>query len=397
MTSVGIGWRPEIDLTVERLPGLDFVEVIAESIRPNRLPQSLLALRERGISVVPHGVSLSLGGAQRPEPRRLAHLGACARALDAPLVSEHIAFVRAKGRDAGHLLPVPRTRASLDVLVDNIRIAQDALGVPLALEHIAAVVGWPEDELTEAGFLTEILERTGAPLLLDVANLYSSAVNFGLDPLATLDALPLDRVAYVHVAGGILRDGVWHDTHTHPVGEPILALLGELARRAEVPGVMLERDGHYPPAAELAGELAAIRAAVGAPVAEPRPLRAPAPRPVPPEAPVPQAIRDALGEAQHRLADALVGLTEPPPRFDAERVGVARSALIDKRAGAVARHAPAVAEALGDRLSPLFAGYADTRPKPPGDAAADVEAFLDHLRAAGLLIGSRRRPRLRAQ
>lgn len=26
---LGIGWRPEIDLTVERLPELDFVEVFA--------------------------------------------------------------------------------------------------------------------------------------------------------------------------------------------------------------------------------------------------------------------------------------------------------------------------------------------------------------------------------
>ena len=66
-------------------------------------------LRERGVPVIPHGVRLSLGGAEPLDPARVAHLAACAEALDAPLVSEHVAFVRAGGREAGHLLPVPRT------------------------------------------------------------------------------------------------------------------------------------------------------------------------------------------------------------------------------------------------------------------------------------------------
>jgi uncharacterized protein (UPF0276 family) len=397
--AVGIGWRPEIDLTVERLAGVEFVEVIAEQLRPDRLPDSIVALRARGIPVVPHGVSLSLGGAGRPEPARLRRLAECAEALDAPLVSEHIAFVRSRGRDAGHLLPVPRTRPSLDVLVENVRIAQDALGVPLALEHIAAVLAWPEDELTEAAFLSELLDRTGALLLLDVANLYSSAVNFGIEPIAVLDALPLDRIGYVHVAGGMLRDGVWHDTHTHPVGEPVLALLAELAARATPPAVLLERDGHYPAAAVLRAELAAIRSAVGRPAAgtDAAPtLRLPGPRLVSCPAPVSPQDRADLDAAQHRLADALVGRTEPPSWFDRERVAVTRSALTAKRAGAVARHAPAVAEALGDQLSDLFAQYAAARAKPAGDAAADVAAFIGHLRATGRLRGSRRRPRLRA-
>lgn len=262
--AIGIGWRPEIDLTVERLPGVEFVEVIAEQIRPDRLPESLRALRARGIPVVPHGVSLSLGGAQRPEPERLARLAACARALDAPLVSEHVAFVRAHGRDAGHLLPVPRTRASLDVVVENVRMAQDALGVPLALEHIAAVLAWPEDELTEPQFITEILDRTGALLLLDIANVYANARNRGTDPVALLDRLPLDRVAYVHVAGGAVRDGLYHDTHADPVPPPVLDLLAALRDRVPgPPAVMLERDGSYPPAAELRAELDATARAAG--------------------------------------------------------------------------------------------------------------------------------------
>lgn len=258
---VGIGWRPEIDLTVERL-GVDFVEVIAETVRPSDLPESLRALRAGGTPVIPHGVGLGIGGAEQPDPQRLAHLAACAEALGAPLVSEHLAFVRAGDLDAGHLLPVPRTRDALSVIVQNVRQAQEALPVPLALENVAAVFGWPDDEMTEAEFLGELVERTGVGLLVDLANLYTNQVNLGLDARAALDVLPLDRLAYVHVAGGYAHDGVWHDTHTTTVPPDVLDLLAELCARARPPGVLLEWDADYPSDTVLANELGRVRGAM---------------------------------------------------------------------------------------------------------------------------------------
>lgn len=267
----GIGWRPEIARHVEELPGLDWVEVVAENICPGHLPDSLLRLRERGTTIVPHGVSLGLGGPEPPDPARLAALAERAGALGAPLVTEHIAFVRAGGPltasprlEAGHLLPVPRTRDALDVLCANVRIAQDALPVPLALENIAALISWPGEELTEGQFLAELVERTGVGLLIDVANLHTNAVNRGEDPSAVLDALPCHALAYVHVAGGVERDGVWHDSHAHPVTGPVLDVLAELCARADPPGVLLERDDDFPGPDRLAAELDAIRAVVTA-------------------------------------------------------------------------------------------------------------------------------------
>nr|MDT0656637.1 DUF692 domain-containing protein [Micromonospora sp. DSM 115978] len=279
MLGVGIGWRPEIDLTVERLPGVDFVEVIAENVRPRRLPESLRLLRGRGVTVVPHGVGLGLGGAEPPDRRRLAHLAECAGALGSPLVSEHVAMVRAGRVEAGHLLPVPRTRDSLDVLVDNVRIAQDALPVPLALENVAALFRWPDDELAEAEFLTGLVERTGVRLLVDVANLHTNGVNQGVDPLATLAGLPLGALAYVHVAGGLSRDGIWHDTHTRAPSEDIYRLLGRLRALAQPPGVLLEWDGDYPADRVLDGALARIREIVGPRLAVDGPAAGPPTRP----------------------------------------------------------------------------------------------------------------------
>jgi uncharacterized protein len=131
------------------------------------------------------------------------------------------------------------------------------------LEHVAALLEWPDADYDEAGFLTELLERTGALLLLlDVANLHAAVRNFGTDPAAFLDALPLERVAYVHVAGGTEDSGLYHDTHAHPVAAAVLDLLAELCARHRPPGVMLERDDRFPPEAELAAELDAIAAVV---------------------------------------------------------------------------------------------------------------------------------------
>jgi uncharacterized protein (UPF0276 family) len=262
---IGIGWRPEIDLTVERLPDVDFVEVLAENIRPAALPESLTVLRARGVPVVVHAVSLSLGGAEPVDHARVAHLAEVATAVAAPLVSEHVAFTRAGGLDSGHLLPVPRTRDALDVLVDNVKRAQADLPVPLALENVAAVFDWPDRELTEGRFLAELVERTGCRLLVDVANLHANAVNIGTAPEEFLDELPLERLAYVHVAGGVTHDGIYHDTHAHAVPPQVLDLLRALCDRVTPPGVLLERDDDYPPDADLRAELAAIRAVVEKP------------------------------------------------------------------------------------------------------------------------------------
>ncbi len=255
----GISWRPQIDTAIAGAQGLGFIEVIAEAIGPDGpLPAGVAAALARGLQVVPHGVSLSLGGAERPDPARLAHLAEVAERVGAPLVSEHIAFVRAGGRESGHLLPVPRTREALEILAENVAIAQQALPVPIALEHVATLVEWPGAEMDEAEFAGELIERTGALLLLDLSNLYANAHNHGWDALESLMRFPLERIAYVHVGGGTFRDGVYHDTHAHPVVPGVLHLVEELFAVCEPPGILLERDDDFPSDAELTAELRAI-------------------------------------------------------------------------------------------------------------------------------------------
>ncbi|MER5582467.1 DUF692 domain-containing protein [Streptomyces asoensis] len=421
----GIGWRPEIADTVERMPGIDWVEAVAENVCPGHLPDSLLRLRERGVTVVPHGVSLGLGGAERPDAGRLAALAERAEVLGSPLVTEHIAFVRAGGPltasprlEAGHLLPVPRTRDALRVLCENVRIAQDALPVPLAVENIAALVAWPGEEMTEGQFLYELADRTGVRLLIDVANLHTNHVNRGEEPVKALAELPLEAIAYVHVAGGFERDGVWHDSHAHPVPGPVLDILTDLASRTALPGVLLERDENFPGPGELERELDAVREAVGTGATargttdgRERPARegtrsggaasegapgegaggegapgegaggggsVPPAAEAAPAAPD-EAARQRLALAEAALLSALVAGTPVPEGFDRVRLGVQARALAAKRADVVAKVAPELPLILGSGYRTAFVAYAQGHPMRGGyrqDALDFAEELL---------------------
>ncbi len=254
---VGAGWRPSIgdELLALTRSGMRFSEVVAENVTPGDLPAALVEAVRAGLTVVPHGVTLGLAGADVPDPARLDHLASLARTLGAPLVSEHVAFVRAgtAGSDdvhadvleAGHLVPAARTHDALAVLVDNVRAAQARLPVPLALENIAATLAWPESTMDEAEFLTALTEATGCFFLLDVANLQATCSALGGDPREQLQRMPLEHVAYVHVAGGFTDPaGVYWDTHAHDMTDDVLDLLTHVVDvlGPDGPPVLLERD-----------------------------------------------------------------------------------------------------------------------------------------------------------
>lgn len=269
ITGVSAAWRPELAgmlLDGAREGAVAFTEIVAENVDPAGLPDELVELARLGVTVVPHGVTLGIAGADLPDPLRVQRLAELAVALNAPLVSEHVAFVRAGtvGLDdaagphadvleAGHLMPAPRTAEALDVLVENVRAAQAALPVPLALENIAALFAWPEDGYDEPAYLRELVDRTGVRLVLDLANVYASCTARGADAGAELRRYPLEAVAYVHIAGGRFDGDLYLDTHADPICPEVLELLavwrdsqrslGDVsAGGAALPGVLLERD-----------------------------------------------------------------------------------------------------------------------------------------------------------
>jgi uncharacterized protein (UPF0276 family) len=101
-----------------------------------------------------------------------------------------------------------------------------------------------------------------------VHNLYANACNFGQDPFAMLDSLPLERVSSVHLSGGHWETGLdgrsrLIDDHIHDPPAAVYKLLEVLGFRAKQPlTIIIERDGHYPDFAALLEQIARARAAL---------------------------------------------------------------------------------------------------------------------------------------
>lgn len=396
---VGIGWRPELAVDLLRRPrDLDFVEVIAENCFVGaQARREAVALRAVW-PVIPHGVKLSLGSAEGVDREHARRLGDLARDLQAPVISEHVAYVRSGGVEVGHLTPVPRTREAVRVIARNVARARRHLpDVPLLLENIACTLQWPArpgDLADEGLFYHDIARATGCGLLLDLGNLLANARNAGVDPHAALAAFPLDDVALLHVAGGREIDGYWFDTHADPLGPAIDRMLAEVFARIGPRPTLLERDADFPATAELLAELDRCRA-----IARDAPDR-PRPAPRPALAPVDDLDAPDLARAQTRLA-ALLTADRPADAIDiaADDLTRTRAVLQRKRVDEALPLLPrtachgAAAVALAERAlagrprAPALPGIADAL--TIAAAARDEPGIADGARIDHLVLSAR--------
>jgi uncharacterized protein (UPF0276 family) len=157
------------------------------------------------------------------------------------------------------LLPLPYTEEALANVVERVRTVQDILDRRILLENVSSYVSYRDSQLTEWQFLREIAERADCLILLDVNNIYVSSVNHEFDPLDYLQAIPVDRVQQIHLAGHENNGDYLIDTHDHPVPDPVWELYDAAVRRFGSVSTMIERDDNIPPLEELCSELDAAR------------------------------------------------------------------------------------------------------------------------------------------
>lgn len=259
----GLGLRRELlPALEEQVPeGIGFFELAPENWMGlgGRHARRLRQLTERH-AFAGHGLSLSLGG---PRPLDVGLLEDIRGFMDThgiTLYTEHLSWC---GDEAGHLydlLPLPLTEEAVRHAATRIRQAQDVLGRRIGIENTSTYLVPPGAEMDEAAFVAAVVREADCLLHLDVNNVHVNSVNHGFDALAYLDALPLDRVAYMHVAGHYVEpDGLLVDTHGAEVIDPVWALLQAAYERCGPVPTCLERDFHIPPLAELMPELMRIR------------------------------------------------------------------------------------------------------------------------------------------
>jgi uncharacterized protein len=265
----GIGWRDELAAgIVASLDRIEVVEVVAESALAGG-SRRLRALRmlARQVPVVVHGVGLGLASCSPVDERRLDATARVVDAIGPERWSEHLAFVRAGGLEIGHLAAPPRTLATVEGLARNVERARAVVGEVPWLENAATLIQPPASTFDEPAWIARAIGAAGCDLLLDLHNLYANAENFGQAPSAVLDAMPLECVRCVHLAGGRAFGPPGRrrllDDHRHEVPDEVFDLLTRAgARMPESVTVIIERDGRYPPMGDLLAELDRARVAL---------------------------------------------------------------------------------------------------------------------------------------
>jgi len=161
----------------------------------------------------------------------------------------------------GTVTQIPRgPKEALANVVQRVRTVQDILGRRILLENVSSYVTFRDSQLSEWEFLREVAVQADCLILLDVNNIYVSAVNHEFAALDYLNSIPVDRVQQIHLAGHENHGDYLIDTHDHPVPDPVWELYAAAVRRFGNVSTMIERDANIPPLEELCAELAAARA-----------------------------------------------------------------------------------------------------------------------------------------
>jgi uncharacterized protein (UPF0276 family) len=256
-----------------RIEAIDFFEIAPENWIGvgGKLGRALRRFTERHAFVC-HGLSLSLGGRDPLDETLLAKIRRLLDAHGIAVYSEHLSYCA----DEGHLydlMPIPFTDEAVHHVAARIRQTQDILGQRIAVENVSYYAA-PGAELREIDFVNAVLREADCDLLLDVNNIHVNAINHRYDANAFLDALPGERIAYIHVAGHYDEaDDLKVDTHGAPVIDPVWRLLERAYANFGVKPTLIERDFNFPPLPELVAEVEHARTLQAAHAAEHRDVR----------------------------------------------------------------------------------------------------------------------------
>ena len=246
--ATGIGLRvPHYNHILSEKPAVGWFEIISENymVEGGRA----LAVLDRILdqyTVVQHGVGRYPGDAGGVKFEHLRRLKRLVRRTKTPWISDHLCWGSVDGSMSHDLLPIPFTFEAARKTAENLRIAQDFLEVPLAMENVSSYGEFKDNEMTEWQFLAEVCELADTGILLDVNNIYVSSINNGFDPMEYVNFVPAERVAQIHIAGHSRYQRFVVDTHDHPVVDPVWKLYERAIGRCGTVATLLEWDGRIP-------------------------------------------------------------------------------------------------------------------------------------------------------
>ncbi len=254
----GLGLRPgHYQHIFDNSPKVDWFEIISENFmdtdgRPKR---NIARIREQ-YPVVMHGIALSIGTVDPLNSEYLKKLKDLADWLESAWISDHLCWTGVAHKNSHDLLPVPYTEEALKHIITRIKQVQDYLGRPIAFENPSTYLEFKTSYIPEAEFLAHMVNESGCNLLLDVNNVYVSCFNHRLDPQKYIDALPLNKVAQIHLSGHSNMGTHIIDTHDDHVVDEVWSLYRYVINKAgHTINTMIEWDDKIPEFEVLYAEL----------------------------------------------------------------------------------------------------------------------------------------------
>jgi uncharacterized protein (UPF0276 family) len=244
----GIGLRSvHFDQILQNNPPIDWFEALSENyMDTGGRPLYVLDQVAERYPVVLHGVSLSVGSTDPVDFEYLRKLRDLARRVNARWVSDHLCWCGVTGRNTHDLLPMPYTTEALRHTIERVRMVQDFLGRPIALENASTYLEFAASTMPECEFLAMLAEKSGCGILLDVNNVYVSSYNHGFDPAKYIEHIPADRVVQMHLAGHTHKGTHILDTHSDHVIGAVWDLYRYACRRFGKTATLLEWDTNIP-------------------------------------------------------------------------------------------------------------------------------------------------------
>lgn len=257
---VGLGLRRALYKDILKNKNkIDWLEIAPENYicRGGEPLKNLLTVKKY-FPIIPHGLNLSIGGTEPFDKGLIQNIKKLFEVINPSWYSDHLCFNYIEKTYIHDLIPLPFNKTVVKHVVSRIKKIQDIFGIPFLIENPSYYVIL-DNEMSEADFISEIIEKSDCGLLLDINNVYVNSKNHKYDAVKFLDSIPTDRTVQVHIAGHLNQGKIIIDTHGEPIIKEVYNLLKELLKRCKPKAILLERDFNFPRFSSLLNEINKIK------------------------------------------------------------------------------------------------------------------------------------------